>query len=427
MDAASVSQESSNFIDTVVLIERGTWPPSAPWDRYRITPLIQQILDTDGHLKKTCRDVYTLALALEKLALDELAEAVPIDEPAGFDDIVVDHLLQQLFEADYRRRLYIRLYNVMVEDAPAPVELPGLPVAIRTLHRAQIPLITGETTTWSTLHRDDTGDSFMVFEDQGDDDDIAWWTAKWQQAIPIVQALKYVKYAVVDMDYGALHFDPRWVNAVRRPGIGIGGRPRLETQGKRYVLTRDDQRTLVRFLAAVNKHQALMMDEKNTIRRATMTAGDYYEGHHTRSSSADQLIDLVIALEALFGDRRQDLSFRISLATALLIGNTSNEIGQVFDFVRRMYDARSGLVHGGENPFDARREKDRVTADDVARLGEMVREVIIRVAVLYARGEFGRDRTQLLLALPRASFDVELRTRVRTQSDVEAFLAEQGI
>src|SRR2546425_4435098 len=122
-----------------VLIERGTWPQSAPWDRYRITPLIQQILDTDGHLKKTCRDVYTLALALEKLALDELAEAVPIDEPAGFDDIVVDHLLQQLFEADYRRRLYIRLYNVMVEDAPAPVELPGLPVAIRTLHRAQIP------------------------------------------------------------------------------------------------------------------------------------------------------------------------------------------------------------------------------------------------------------------------------------------------
>lgn len=387
-------------------------------------PVFEALLATDHHLKATCLDAYRLAWAIETLLLDSLVHAPELEEGGSrIDDIILEDIVGRLFEADYRRRAYLRLYNVVIDEPPVDIGAPGTRVEV--LARADIPGITGEVTAFSTLHREGTGDTFIIFEDQSFEDDLAWWTKCWNDAIQLVNVLKYVKYGIVDLDYGALRYEPVWVNEVRRYGVGIGGRPRFDIQPEPYRVTPLDEQKLRLYLSAVAKHQAVLADMSSSLRKAIGTAGDYYEGHHSRTKSTDQLIDLVISLEALFGPRdQQELAYRVSMATAVLLGSSTDEIANLFVFLRRMYEARSRIVHGGESPFETNSPKRRVTREDVGRLGDCVRQAILRLAVLLARGDCERNRDRLLSNLARASFDHELRTTLRERSDVDAFLGE---
>jgi hypothetical protein len=404
-----------------VLVEGGHLDVEPPWATRPIVRLLQELVDGDSHLRATCLNPFHLAQALEHF-LDPHIQ-IFLSHGPEVDAQLVDFLLDGMYRGEYLRRLYLRLYNVAVEEPP--VVLDGFPARIEVLDRQQISPITGETTYFSALHREGTGNAFLVFEDDGHGDDIEWWQRQWLLAWPVLQAMRYVKYAVIDIDYGSLHYEPAWVNQVRRPGVGISGHPRSEKQEQSYVLTIDDQRRLRRYLTLMKQHEALLLDLTPPLRRALLTAGDYYEGHHARGGLPEKLIALVIALEALFGDRRTDLAFRISMAVAVLIGKTTAEIADIFDFVRRMYGARSDLVHGAQNPFDPIKEKDRVTSADLARLGDLVRQVVVRVAVLLLRGDYNRQRDPFLTDLLRASFDAELREKIQSRTDVDGLLGEE--
>jgi hypothetical protein len=402
-----------------VLIENGYLDRTPPWNTRPITSQLRELLDVDPYLRATCIEPFRLALALE-LILDHYIQ-IALNRGSQLDEAIVRAVVEQIYLGEYRRKLYFRLYNVVVEEPP--IALDGLSAIIDTRAPGQIPGITGETDNTSALHRDGTGNAFLIFEDNGTGDEMEWWRQQWEVAAPVLQALRYVKYAVVDMDYAALQYEPEWVDQVRRKGIGIAGRPRPELQEHPYSLTKADQRRLRGYLGLMKKHEALLRDLKPPLRQALLTAGDYYEGHHARVGLPDKLIDLVIALEALFGDRRTDLTFRISMATAVLIGQTTTEIGDIFEFVKRVYNARSRLVHGAQNPFDAKKEKDRVTAADVARLGDLVRQAIVRLAVLLFHGDYNRERDPFLADLLRATFDADLRARLQRRTDVDQLLA----
>ena len=67
-----------------------------------------------------------------------------------------------------------------------------------------------------------------------------------------------------------------------------------------------------------------------------------------KATEDDRLIDYVISLEALYGERNEAISFRIPLLAATALGVTPDERQEVFDLLREAYRRRSDLAHGSE-------------------------------------------------------------------------------
>jgi hypothetical protein len=64
----------------------------------------------------------------------------------------------------------------------------------------------------------------------------------------------------------------------------------------------------------------------------------------------DELVDLIIAAEALLLDdnERDEKRFQVSLRLALSTEVAEATQRQVFRFIKRAYDVRSAIIHGGE-------------------------------------------------------------------------------
>src|SRR5262249_61286721 len=115
----------------------------------------------------------------------------------------------------------------------------------------------------------------------------------------------------------------------------------IDVQAHRYALSQGEAMTLVRYLAAAEFFKPQLAATTLPLRQAIATAGDYYEGHHKRTSLEDQLVDLVIALEALFSPEGTALTFRIAHRAALLLGSNLEERKTIAVCIRNMSD---GLI-----------------------------------------------------------------------------------
>lgn len=71
----------------------------------------------------------------------------------------------------------------------------------------------------------------------------------------------------------------------------------------------------------------------------------YLNATNERLEDDDALIDAVIGLENLFGER-SEISFSVSNSTARLLGNNEAEKTEIFEEVKKIYTARSKIVHG---------------------------------------------------------------------------------
>lgn len=404
-----------------VWISQGHLTMTAPYDKYPVESLLEELLASDLHLRATCLDAATLARALEVIFLDHIIDdPVVVGDKPDLDEIITNYLIDELFLKDYTRTLYFRVYNLFT-DRPAFPVLP-LNAILNFVADLDIPGITGEPTPTSTLHLPETGNTFLVFEDTGFGNDSEWWSDRWTNANTVVGVLKYLKYGIVDVDYSVMHFTPNWVNRVRKYGISMWGRPRTDVQEARFMLDEAEHATVVRYLNAALRYRSALQDLRTSLRRAMATAGDYFEGHHKRTTPEDQLIDLVIALESLFSPSdKGELRFRISLNAALLLGKDPEDRSAIMDFVMDMYDHRSALVHGGRSPFEA----GGLTTVDLARLGDLVREAILRFGVLYIRGQ--HDRQQVLNEIKQCAFNPAHLEDIRRRSEFEIFLAENGL
>jgi hypothetical protein len=68
-----------------------------------------------------------------------------------------------------------------------------------------------------------------------------------------------------------------------------------------------------------------------------------------RVRSGDRLIDLMIAAEAVFAGETGETAHKLALRSAVLLGEGSSErTSAIFRHMKRAYDARSKLAHGGE-------------------------------------------------------------------------------
>jgi hypothetical protein len=270
------------------------------------------------------------------------------------------------------------------------------------------------------LHYPHAGNCFLVFEDSDYNDTWEWLSKKWDEAWGFISILKYLKYGIVDIDYAARFFKPTWVNKVRRYGVDIMGRPRWDQQHHPYQLSDDMLPKLGVYMKAAKALEDRLSDFSSDLRRSIAFAGDRYEYHHTRMKLEDQLIELVIALEALFSPSHEgELRFRISQGAAVLLGKGPGERGEIFQFIKKMYDERSAFVHGGKNPI----QEGAVKSEDITRLGDHVREAILRFGTLYVQGE--NSCKSILEEILMGTLDSGRAEALRRRSDTELYL-QQG-
>lgn len=119
----------------------------------------------------------------------------------------------------------------------------------------------------------------------------------------------------------------------------------------------------------------LNMDEQS--RRIVGVALDRLNLARRRRSAGDRAVDGGICLEALLGDDSpQELSYKLRLRAALLLGRTVDERQQIREDVRRFYDLRSKVVHGR-----VRTAKDASRDEKVASRGLEICTQAVRVIV----------------------------------------------
>lgn len=115
----------------------------------------------------------------------------------------------------------------------------------------------------------------------------------------------------------------------------------------------------------------------------------YYE----RSWGADLVIDLMIILESLFTHGHENISYQVRLKTAAFLKGTE-EISRlqrtpedIFQFIKKAYDARSDIVHGGDKALKWMRGEfasQNLTRRNVDELEELVRSCL-RVTLNWIR------------------------------------------
>ena len=101
-----------------------------------------------------------------------------------------------------------------------------------------------------------------------------------------------------------------------------------------------------------------------------------------RANEEDRLIDTWIAFEALFvSDSTTELRFRASLRIARYAGHNRGERERLFAGLRRAYDWRSRLVHGGD-PTTADSKKKLGALEDAVTLSESTLRAVLAQALL---------------------------------------------
>ena len=385
--------------------------------RMKVRQLLDDLLAADSHLNACCQTPWGLARAIEVLSPIAIrASGLSWDE--GGQEIAVARMLGILYETEYQRETYIHLYNFDIEQVPLALSMFNAEVVRLSVN--DLPRLIGETTFTSALHDPQTGRCFTKFVDRENLDDNTVFQRSWQSTHAIVQMLRYFKYGIIDMDYGGIYYMPAWVNEIRRVGIRIWGLPRKDRQGIFYALANSDRPKLEAYGQAYQKLKPLIDNVSGSLRQATSFAGNYFEGHNTHTKLEEKLIDLVIALEVLFSPGKEgELRFRIAQRAAILLGKTADDRISIKDFLVRVYDARSGLVHSGESPFSPT-AKEKLTSEDLARLGDYVRQAILGLFVVHWRGE--TDKKKVHNFLDKCALDESAQKKLFSDADFDSAL-----
>lgn len=116
-------------------------------------------------------------------------------------------------------------------------------------------------------------------------------------------------------------------------------------------------------------------------------AAGYYERSFDNKGRQYEWIDLSIAMEAVLlqqGD--QELSFRLALRAANLLGTDDDERIRIFKQVKESYDLRSKIVHGAELTTE-----HQSSLRDVDGFREIVRRVLLSSMGLALETGFGPE------------------------------------
>jgi hypothetical protein len=95
-----------------------------------------------------------------------------------------------------------------------------------------------------------------------------------------------------------------------------------------------------------------------------------------RSDPVDGFVDAIVAWENLFGSREGELRFRITMAMASLLAGSVEERLTLQDRLKKLYDERSAVVHGGKelNSEEAREQRNTSLSLVLAALRRLYRD-----------------------------------------------------
>ena len=109
--------------------------------------------------------------------------------------------------------------------------------------------------------------------------------------------------------------------------------------GDNYVLEKGD----------IEKIEELMKKYENMEKPTFLiTSINRFLSSYEQSTPEDQILDLIISLEALLLPDDKELSFRLAIHTALFLEPTSFERNYIYNIIRQSYGIRSTIAHGSE-------------------------------------------------------------------------------
>jgi hypothetical protein len=134
-----------------------------------------------------------------------------------------------------------------------------------------------------------------------------------------------------------------------------------------------------------------------------------FESVYTRGvrQREDRIIDELIALEALAGSGTE-LRFRLAFRISSLLGSDDAERLELFEAMKRYYDVRSKIVHGGEL-----RPAERALVDDDSELRAIVRRLVRAVIFATVHGPLRLTGSYIDEQLDRALLDTRGRQELR--------------
>lgn len=108
-------------------------------------------------------------------------------------------------------------------------------------------------------------------------------------------------------------------------------------------------------------------------------------------------LSLMISLETLFNPGRQELRYRVSRNTAVLLGKENEDSKMIFSKIKDLYDKRSKVVHTGISNI--------INKEDLLKLRHYVRESIKEI------NKIGKSKNELLDLLNSCGFGERVWTR----------------
>ena len=105
----------------------------------------------------------------------------------------------------------------------------------------------------------------------------------------------------------------------------------------------------------------------------------------------DRLLDIAVALEVLFGLQGGELTHKLSVRAAYLLGDSGEERLAVYKSVQHLYEERSRIVHGNRPRRDGTKTDTEETVEGAYRIG---RAALLKILV---KGSFP-EWTRLTLA-----------------------------
>lgn len=97
-----------------------------------------------------------------------------------------------------------------------------------------------------------------------------------------------------------------------------------------------------------------------------------------RLQPSDAIVDLAIAIEAILSDKgnKDELTYRLRLRAALILGTELEERQRIKQFIRDLYNERSSVVHG---------EAPRNTDAELRSSGEQMVVTLVRTILRLGR------------------------------------------
>jgi hypothetical protein len=181
------------------------------------------------------------------------------------------------------------------------------------------------------------------FRKQQDVDDWDW--SAWQNAtttcekkfIEIVALLRLFKDGDFHNPLENVQV-PFWGNVPR--GIHYNMCDRRIPEDRNYILKREEAEGFTEFY-----RKSLRFTDD----RRMFIALERFNLAYEKKRFEDNIIDYVIAFEALFGtNEKSRIGMRIELKSGFLVGDSKEEITEIYKFMRGVYDLRSRIVHGDE-------------------------------------------------------------------------------